>query len=310
MVRPALEPRSSWEGVARDLAARLAPTATVPVAVHPFAPWEGATTLGAVDGGSALVLEGSGLAVGAVRAAGLAWRAHAPLREAAAPLEVRLLDDALAAELADALPGLPPPDGPGHLLERWRALREAERAAELAATLGEGDVLALDGPLAQRDWPASRVAELVALCRRRGALLVGFCKSASGTLAGQPLLPAVARAAGGTAEPWWAEVPARHPATRACAVRFLRRGRVFLAEVPAGAQPEDALARLAPWTRDAGYPGYPYPLALAHNRCALDEALVEDLAHALRGLAARHGVDARAWEEAFGDFHEVLDRGV
>ena len=28
------------------------------------------------------------------------------------------------------------------------------------------------------------------------------------------------------------------------------------------------------------------------------------------GLAAHRGVDAAAWEEVFGDFHEVLDRGL
>jgi hypothetical protein len=85
---------------------------------------------------------------------------------------------------------------------------------------------------------------------------------------------------------------------------------VFRVETLPGDDPADVLGRLAPWTRDAGYPGYPFPLALAHNHCALDQALVEDLAHALRGLAQQRGVGALAWEEVFGDFHDVLDRGL
>lgn len=310
MARPALDPRSAWLPVAEALALRLkAPRGAAPLRAAPFEAAEGGWALGAVDGGSAMVLEGGGLAVGAVRAAALAWRGHAPLHELDAPLELRLLDDRLAAELEAALPGLPPPEGPASLLERLRALREWEAAMALAARLGEGDVLAVDGPLAQRDWPAARLDELAAQAGRRGVELAGVCKGSSVLLAGQPALVAAARAARGVPEPWAAPLP--FPVmVRSHAVRFLRGARVFRVETWPGADAEVVLARLAPWTRDAGYPGYPYPLALAHNRCALDDGLVADLAHALRGLAAQRGVAPEDWEEAFGDFHEVLDRGL
>lgn len=309
MARPALDARSAWSHVADELAHELAePRAPVRLDVRPFAPITGAA-LGAVDGGSAVVLEGSGIAVGAARAAGLVWRDHAAAHEAPAPLEVRLLDESLAAEVARALSGLAPAEGPKALLERLRTLREAERALDLLAHLRAGDVLALDGGLARRDWPPQVTRTLREACRARGVRLAGVCKSSDVRLAGQPALLAASRAARGVPEPWFAPLPAP-PGEAHVAVRWLRGGRVFKVELPPDADAPEALGRLAPWTRDAGYPGYPYPLALAHNRCALDEALVEDLAQALRGLAAERGVDAASWEEAFGDFHEVLDRGL
>ncbi|HEV8360750.1 MAG TPA: DNA double-strand break repair nuclease NurA [Candidatus Thermoplasmatota archaeon] len=311
MVRPVLDAPASWEQAAHALAVRLAEPRAFPMlrAVHAPA-LEGGWALGAVDGGSALVLEGGGLAVGAVRAGALAWRRGALAWERAGPLEVRVLDDALAAELEGLLPGLPPPEGPAALLERLRARREWEHAMALAAQLGDGDVLALDGPLAQRDWPAALRAELARACARGGVLLAGVCKSTSTTLEGIPALLAAARAGRGVAEPWLAAIPSPGPDLQAVAARFLRGGRVFKVELWRSADPAEAVAKLAPWTLDAATPGYPFPLALAHNRCALDEGLVEDLAHALREAAGRRGVDADTWEEVFGDFHDVLDRGV
>jgi NurA domain-containing protein len=273
-------------------------------------PIEGRWTLGAVDGGSALVLDGSGLSVGAMRVSGLAWRSHALANERPAGLEVRMLDDALARELAGPLAGLPPPTRPEELLERWRGLREWDAAMALAADLGEGDVLALDGALAQPVWPGALLARLADACRDRGVLLVGVCKSASVHVRGVPGLLAAARAGRGLAEPWLVELPPSAPGTRAAAARFVRGGKVFKLELGAREDPMEAVGKLAPWTRDAGCPGYPYPLALAHLRCALDEALVEDIRHRLREAAAAEGVDAAAWEEVFGDFHEVLDRAV
>lgn len=306
----ALDARAPLDAAAERLASRLAERGAPSqrLAARRIEPFEGACALGAVDGGSAMVLEGDGLAVGAVRASALAWRAHAPWREEAAALEVRLLDEDLAAEVAEALPGLAPPEGPAALLERWRNARELAAALRLARTLGEGDVLALDGALARRDWPLSCTEELRAACGPRGVRLTGLCKSSGALLDGRPALLAATRAARGTPEPWLAPLPRDRDAVRH-AVRFVRGARTFALETWPGEDAEDVAARLAPWTRDAGYAGYPYVLALAHNRCALDEGLVEDLGQALRGLAARRGVNHEAWEDAFGDFHDVLDRG-
>lgn len=310
MARPWVEAGSAWEELARALAARLAEDrGPAPLRAEPFEPLEGGWALGAVDGGSAVVLEGHGLAVGAVRVAALAWRSRVSWLERPAPLELRLLDEDLALDLDERLPGLPQARGPEHLAERLRCLREWEASMALAGELGQGDVLALDGSLAQREGPASLQGRLAEACRRRGVHLAGFCKSTTTTVRGSPLPLAASRSARGVPEPWLAVIPGLGPA-RACAVRFLAGARVFKVELPPGEEPSEVLGKLAPWTRDAGYPGYPYPLALAHNRCALDEALVEDLAHALRGLALKQGAAPGAWEDVFGDFHDVLDRGL
>jgi hypothetical protein len=309
MARPSLEPQgASWRGIADQLAARMGAARASELRAIPFAPAQGASALGAVDGGSAIVLEGAGLCVGAVRASALSWRAGAREREHTTPLELRILDDALARELDARVPGLPPAEGPAALLDRLRCLREWEQAMGLARDLREGDMLALDGPLAPRDAAPQPLRDLAAVCEERRIALVGVCKSTSLVLGGRPALLEARRAARGVPEPWFTGLPSHR--AQSIAVRFLRGARVFKVELLPGADPAGVLAKLAPWTRDGAYPGYPFPLALAHNRCALDEAMVEDTAHALRALLAERGVPEEDVEEVFGDFHDVLDRGL
>jgi hypothetical protein len=304
MARASLAAPRAWDDVARHLAARLAASADERIGIEAVPP-EPPRGLGAVDGGCALLLEGGGMAVGAVRAHALLWRAHARVREWEAPLAVRLLDDDLAADVERVLPGLPAARGPAELLERWRALREWELARDLAALLAPGDLLALDGPLAQQVWPAGAEGQLARACAMRGAGLVGVCKRASASAHGAPALLAAARAARGTPEPWVARLaPGR------VAARLAPGGRVFRIDVAPGTDPAQAVGQLAAWSTDAGWLGYPYPLALAHNRCAFDEGLARDLTEGLRGAAHALGVETGAWDEVFGDFHDVLDRGL
>lgn len=87
-------------------------------------------------------------------------------------------------------------------------------------------------------------------------------------------------------------------------------GKVFRLDLAPGADAHEVVGILAAWSGDAGYPGYPYPLALVHNRCALDEAMVEDLARGLQHAAWERGIPPDAWDEVFDDFHDVLDRGL
>ncbi|MCA1813310.1 MAG: DNA double-strand break repair nuclease NurA [Halobacteriales archaeon] len=304
MARPALASPGSWESVALAIAERLrdAPGGPLrPVAVEP----QPARGLGAVDGGSALVLEGGGLAVGAVRAHALAWRAHAPVVELASPLEVRVLDRALTDELAQSMPGFDPPRSAADLVERWRGLREWELALQLADRLATGDLLALDGPVAQQVWAPGLDRALAERCAARGIGVVGVCKRASAVVGGLPALLAAKRAARGLPTPWLAPLSGS-----SVAVCLAPGGRVFRVDVAPGTEPTLAVGQLASWCADAGYLGYPYPLALVHNRCALDDGLVQDLSEALRGAAQARGVDPAAWDEVFGDFHDVLDRGL
>lgn len=304
MARASLAAPLLWEHVADQLAERLRepPVAPpVPVAV-PVAP---PRALGAVDGGSAVILEGGGLAVGAVRAHAVAWRAHAPWLALDAPLEVRILDDGLARELARAVPGLDAPREPAELAERLRALREWELAASLAGRLERGDLLAVDGPLAQQVWSHAMEDALAERCRARHVGLVGVCKRAGAALGGRPALLAAKRAARNEPAPWLA--PLAGGSVAAC---LAPGARVFRVDLAPGLDAAGAVGQLAAWSTDAGYFGYPYPLALAHNRAALDAGLVQDLAERLRGAACARGVDGPEWDEVFGDFHDVLDRGL
>ncbi|MEO2237542.1 MAG: hypothetical protein ABGW95_04810, partial [Candidatus Poseidoniia archaeon] len=62
--------------------------------------------------------------------------------------------------------------------------------------------------------------------------------------------------------------------------------------------------------RDVVYPGYPWPLAQAHNLVLIDGDLTDALRQALQGAALEQGLAPGAWDVLFSDYHEVLDRSV
>ena len=82
--------------------------------------------------------------------------------------------------------------------------------------------------------------------------------------------------------------------------------RVDVARGPAS--PEEVLARLAGVADDPAFPGYPYPLARAHQAARVSGYAVADLRRSFRDALSRHGMSEDDVEVLFQDFHEVLNR--
>ncbi|HVL87973.1 MAG TPA: DNA double-strand break repair nuclease NurA [Candidatus Thermoplasmatota archaeon] len=249
--------------------------------------------IGAVDGSVAPVLEGQGFVVSAVRAVailvedGRVSAVHGP----------RALLHVTAREI-DA--------------DRRREEAEREAAGRLLSFLGPGDLLLLDGALAVPDGSHET---LVQACQVRGIVVAAVCKSTSALLDGAPLLPAAL--AQGTrrrpGEAWYADVShvLKEPGVRSFVARLHAAARqAFRIDLPAaGVAPDEALSRIAATARDPGYPGYPWPLAQAHNRAAIPDSEADDLAHAIRSRALQDGIDAGTWDACFADPHAMLDAG-
>jgi hypothetical protein len=278
--------------VARRLAAILSAPGSAPLSVRPLAPLPPPARVAAVDGSSAILAESGSHLVGALRVAGVAAG-----RVERRGLEVHLLEEQDPSGLAA-----------GERLGALRAGAEHALAARLLAELGRGDLLLLDGSL--RAAPA--LDGLLERAGDRGVDVVGVCKSTSLTVSGVPALAAcslAARDAGAGA--WIVELPAPPNVRGRVLVARLARAedRPFRFDV-ASSQPERALARVASLAGHPAAPGYPSPLAMAHQAATILEEERRRLALDVMERVAAMGVRGEAWRAAFFDYHEVLELGA
>ncbi len=280
----------------------------------------------AVDGGSGEVADGHAFLVGAYRGGAVLVKDSGEAREVHVPEpQVVVLDEDTAPELlhrtleAWDVPATSHRDlGLEATLEALRTLDELRAARNVLHVLGADDMLLLDGALQARDPvpPRSLLQNLLDEAAERGVHVVGVCKSTSQRLGRRPALPAARHAARrqGAADAWSAPLPRPNDGVlaRPHAARLNpAQDRVFRFDVaPHSPDANSVLANLRPLATNPGYPGYPVPLALAHNEVHLDEALLQDLRHGIRRETELAGVASTTWDAAFEDFHDVLDLGA
>lgn len=297
------------KGGLRDAAQALAASVRAPPFQATFAPTfvplpAPATSAGnaeciAVDGSHAVLVDNGPLWVVAYRAAAIAWPGPAlqaePLVVATAPDEAQAVLDA-----AFAGAGLAPPSARSaeSFAQALRSLAETGAALAAVATAAPGTLLLVDGALHGLPPQAQPMADtILAAARQRGVEAVGVSKRSALCLGGHPLSSLWAA---GPATPWAIEVEPHVYAARLHA----RANHAFRID----AQSLDAVARLAPLCRDAAYPGYPYPLAVAHNMVALTASHARELKERLVAEVRQAGGPEAA--RMLADFHDVLDRNL
>ncbi|MEA3143111.1 MAG: hypothetical protein QOG31_435 [Thermoplasmata archaeon] len=254
----------------------------------------------AVDGSHAVLVDNGSVWVVATRAAAVTWPgpslAAEPEIHAAKAQEAQ--DGISAAYLAH---GLDPPRAATATAwaEAWRALREFEAAQSAIASAPPAGIVLLDGALVGLPPGAQQMADcLQKLATGHGVRLMAVAKRSALERDGVPLVPHLHGV--GPAGPWRAEVePGVH-------VAKLHPLAPHAFRVDAG-EP-DWVAALVPLSRDAVYVGYPYPLAVAHNRVALTAGTVAELRMRLAQAARSEGGAAGA--RLLADFHATLDRNV
>jgi hypothetical protein len=272
--------------------ALLAPARFVPLAL-PTEP--GPSPVVAVDGSHAVLADNGAVWVVATRCAATPW----PGPSSPAEPELHAAPAASAQAQVDAAyarHGLEPPRTATALAwaEAWRALREHEAALRAIAAAPAGTLLLVDGALTgMPPLPQAMADRIQTTALRHGLRIVGVSKRSA-------LSAVVPLHAAGQSGPWHVEVePGVHVARlHALAPHAFR----------VDAQDPAWVATLVPLARDAAYVGYPYPLAVAHNRVALTGGAVAELKARLAMVARSEAGPAAA--RLLADFHETLDRNV
>jgi hypothetical protein len=287
----------------------------------PLAPGEAPALVAAVDGSSRTLLDGGAFAVVALRAGRVVVRDGA-VAEREAPLEVRLLEAGTFAdewsERYRRVTGRLPAEQPADLQAALEWLRElAETEAALAAlealvavleASADDALLLLDGALTSPHAPARDALRLVLdRADAAGVTVAAVAKRSALARDGAPLLPALMRDSPDGC--WRAPLDCDSLGTPG-AVRLNPASEWAFRLDVAGGDYGAVAASLAGLARDAVYPGYPWPLAQAHNLVIIDGDLTESLRQALQGAALEQGLAPGAWDVLFSDYHEVLDRSV
>lgn len=307
------------ERIARQVAELLVDFGAETPRLHPLAPAAAPTRVVAVDGSSVTLAESGDILLAAFRAGsvGIEKGVAMPPRVPAPEIVLLTRSDARAA-VAERLEakGLPAHGVPrldtASALDALRTLDEMEAALDALEGLHEGDLLLVDGPLQARTH-VPLMDRVLARATERGVDVVGVCKSTSITLGRAPALVACQLA--GRAFPartWLAALPAPpHVRAEVWAARLSpAEERVFRFDLASARPAAEVLAGIAALCGHPAYPGYPSPLAMAHNAVLLNEDARRRLRAAVQDAALAAGVEPHAWEMAFVDYHDVLELGA
>jgi hypothetical protein len=277
----------------------------------------------AVDGGQAIVADARCLQVVVTRTARVRLRRGECVLQEAAPLRAYLLGGAESRSALDQL-GLPLPATTAMDANLVRDRWEWEAVERCVDEADEGALVLVDGDL-WPDWriPASYVGSLLERATHKGVLVVGVTKHSSLARNGAPLLGQLeveAQSAFGARARWWAALARSRPpepeeqqrpelAVQVVAARLDPAARfAFRIDLPAATAPDAALGAVVAVSDDAGFPGYPYPLAVADGLAACPHWVRQEAALALDELLAEAGVDVETRERAFADRHRLMER--
>ncbi|MFA5942910.1 MAG: hypothetical protein WC876_00395 [Candidatus Thermoplasmatota archaeon] len=286
-----------------ELLAQRAARPSQPVEFHSITGAPKAPPCLAVDGSSAVLVDNGAAWVVAIRAAAVHWPGP-PEPEPAPQVIATLPGEAQATvDLAFGRLGL---DGPAirsadAFAEALRSVAELEAALAAVAKTAPGTLLLVDGALQGLPLgPAAIAGRLIEAARAAGLRIAGIAKRSGIEGSGLPLVPSLLAEAAtrGIEGPWSVQAePGVH-------VAKLHRAAQHAFRIDATV---DVLPLLVALSNDAVYVGYPYPLAVAHNRVALTGAHVRDLKARLDLELRRKGAAASGLAR---DFHAVLDANV
>jgi hypothetical protein len=274
----------------------------------------------AVDGGQALVADARCLQVAATRAARARWQDGRGTLEEEGAATVHILagggggTDARRSLVELGAPVAPEASVDINLLRDWSEWRLVAQSVEEAE---RGGIVLVDGDL-QPDWriPAHWLAGLLARSAERGVVLVGVTKHSSLARGGAPLvgqLELEAQELLGPRACWWAPVARRRPEVGPGLLVVVARldpdaRFAFRIDLPADVDAAVVLGQLCALADDAGFPGYPYPLAVADRLASCPQWLRQELWTELDGALDAAGVTPDVRERAFSDRHSLMER--
>ncbi|ADN35799.1 NurA domain protein [Methanolacinia petrolearia DSM 11571] len=290
------------------------------------------STVAAVDGSNAMILESGSFSVVALRAVSVAFRGGERLFTKTTPLRLPRISKLhtheeylnLYKECFKKEPKNLIYDEPSRAASVFRDTLEYWTAKETVKELRRGDCLMLDGSLKTSHATHHPViSDIVEDCKETGIYLVSVSKRTSLTWNGFPLditLNAVASEFRIKA-PWYIEVPEEiidqkqkdeWQNGRSYIIKLHPASEIVLrAEIPKNLTDEytdKALSACAEYSGDGRIPGYPYPLMEAHRECCITQEITDIIRQDVIGRIDENGIDRTRYNQLFGDLHDEFAR--
>jgi hypothetical protein len=219
-------------------------------------------------------------------------------------------------------------DQPKAMVNEYRRFIEGQLAINFADET-DGAIVAVDGTLSEFPKQFAIMERLVAVCERRGHILVGISKDSQLHAFGHVLTDEELMARCESRLPRPAPAYARAPKASEAAREGLLYGDIYYARLHAQGRkwfrvdvgtfrdtPEVVFGQLAPYARSLVSVGYPWPLIEAHRMAVAVRQLKPVYQEAVLKHAIRLGLDVRTVLDGLTEvegrrrsaFHEYLDR--
>lgn len=219
-------------------------------------------------------------------------------------------------------------DQPRDMVNEYRRLVEGQLAINFADE-AEGAIVAMDGTLSEFPKQFTFMERLVALCEKRGHVLVGISKDSQLHSFGHVLTDEDLMARCQSRLPRGALAYARAPKASEAAKEGLLYGDIYYARLHPQARkwfrvdvgtfrddPDFVFGQLAPYGKSLLSVGYPLPLIEAHRMAVTVRQLKPIYEEAVLKVALRLGLDVRTVLDGLtgvegrrrSAFHEYLDK--
>lgn len=219
-------------------------------------------------------------------------------------------------------------DQPRDMVNEYRRLIEGQLAINFADEM-EDAIVAIDGTLSEFPKQFTFMERLVAVCEKRGHVLVGISKDSQLHAFGHVLTDEDLMARTQSRLPRGALAYARAPKAAETARAGLLYGDIYYARLHPQARkwfrvdvgtfrdrPEFVFGQLAPYAKSLLSIGYPYPLIEAHRMAVTVRQLKPVYQETVLKAALRMGLDVRTVLDGLTEvegrkrsaFHEYLDK--
>ncbi len=214
------------------------------------------------------------------------------------------------------------------MVNEYRRLIEGQLAINVADEAGDC-IVAVDGTLSEFPKQFTFMERLVAVCEKRGHILVGISKDSQLHAFGHVLTDEDLMARCQSRLPGRVTAYARAPKESEAAREGLLYGDIYYARLHPGARkwfrvdvgtfrndPDFVFGQIAPYARSLLSVGYPYPLIEAHRMAVTVRQLKPVYQESVLRTALRLGLDVRTALDGLtgvegrrrSAFHEYLDR--
>ncbi len=280
----------------------------------PFRKQPVASRMHAIDGGSRILFDMPGMVVGTYRTATVSIDGDKMTDELEDLQIVSLKKGEEGVFLEDMGVGSHATGSEGTVsaIGLKRSSCEWDRAKELVKRASSGETVMLDGSLDPITPGMRRKADsILEMARKKGIAMVGLSKKSDMAVKGVPLIPLLEYKykKNENSGACFSRLPRQSTLFETFGAKFTGGSNFSFRVDVLSENPISVLASMASLCNDAGYPGYPYPLARAHNLAVISSDLSRDVKSELKGRMGSGG-SRLFWECLRNDFHRILDGGV